>query len=115
MAEQAEHRAPARRHIIERPRLTRLLAESEAPIVLLVAPAGYGKTTLARQWLADKPHAWYAATSGSADVAELAARLVETASAFTGSDASKFDTRLHFTPDPEKEVEVLADFVVCCF
>jgi ATP/maltotriose-dependent transcriptional regulator MalT len=105
----------ARRHIIERPRLTRLLAECEAPIVLLVAPAGYGKTTLARQWLADQPHAWVAATAGSADVAALAARIGETASQLARSDASKLGKRLHLSPDPEKEVEVLADFVGRCF
>jgi LuxR family maltose regulon positive regulatory protein len=104
-----------RRHIIERPRLTRLLAAADAPIVLLVAPAGYGKTTLARQWLIDKPHVWHAATTASADVAALAARLGEAASVLTNSDASKLDERLHLTPDAEKEVEVLADFVARCF
>ena len=49
---------PAQRHIIERPRLTKLLDDSNAQVILLVAPAGYGKTTLARQWVADKPHVW---------------------------------------------------------
>ncbi|MFL5961821.1 MAG: LuxR C-terminal-related transcriptional regulator [Gaiellaceae bacterium] len=38
------------RRIIERPRLIKRLDESEARIILLQAPAGYGKTTLARQW-----------------------------------------------------------------
>ena len=42
---------PAQRHIIKRPRLTRLLDEAEARVLLLVAPAGYGKTTLAREWV----------------------------------------------------------------
>jgi ATP/maltotriose-dependent transcriptional regulator MalT len=45
----------ASRHIIERPRLTRLLDETTARVIMLVAPAGYGKTTLARQWLAARP------------------------------------------------------------
>ncbi len=47
---------------------------------MLVAPAGYGKTTLARQWLADKRAVWYTATPASADVAALAAGLKDAAS-----------------------------------
>jgi LuxR family maltose regulon positive regulatory protein len=39
------------RRIIERPRLIKLLDETDARTILLLAPAGYGKTTLARQWL----------------------------------------------------------------
>jgi LuxR family transcriptional regulator, maltose regulon positive regulatory protein len=80
-----------------------------------VAPAGYGKTTLARQWLADKPHVWHSATAASADVAALAARLAEAGSRFTASDLNTFDERLHLSRDPEKEVEVLVDFVARCF
>ena len=38
------------RRIIERPRLIKLLDETDARTILLLAPAGYGKTTLARQW-----------------------------------------------------------------
>ncbi|HEU5371568.1 MAG TPA: hypothetical protein VFU51_04180, partial [Gaiellaceae bacterium] len=41
---------PADRRIIERPRLIKLLDETDAHTILLLAPAGYGKTTLARQW-----------------------------------------------------------------
>src|SRR4029079_5661610 len=66
------------RRIIERPRLTRLLTESESRVMLLVAPAGYGKTTLARQWLRDRRHAWYQATPASSDVAALALGLAAT-------------------------------------
>ena len=55
-----------RRRIIERPRLTRLLDESQGRIKMLVAPAGYGKTTLARQWLENKQAVWYTATPASA-------------------------------------------------
>jgi LuxR family transcriptional regulator, maltose regulon positive regulatory protein len=39
-----------RRHVT-RPRLTRVLDESAARVVVLHAPAGYGKTTLAVEWL----------------------------------------------------------------
>src|SRR5215210_5863426 len=55
--EQATRRSHG--HIIERPRLTKLLDETTARVITLVAPAGYGKTTLARQWLANRPHAWH--------------------------------------------------------
>ncbi|HVM16184.1 MAG TPA: LuxR C-terminal-related transcriptional regulator, partial [Gaiellaceae bacterium] len=66
--------SPARRHIIKRPRLTRILDETSARIILLVAPAGYGKTTLAREWLEGRgePYAWYSARAGASDVAEVA-------------------------------------------
>src|SRR4051812_37683292 len=37
---------------VARPRLTDRLAATRAPIVALVAPAGYGKTTLLAQWAA---------------------------------------------------------------
>ena len=48
-----------RRRIIERPRLTQLLDTGQGRIKLLVGPAGYGKTTLARQWLEGKEATWY--------------------------------------------------------
>src|SRR6266542_5963880 len=65
---------PAQRHIIKRPRLTKLLDEAEARIILLVAPAGYGKTTLAREWLrfTRTPYAWYQARPSTIDPTVLA-------------------------------------------
>jgi LuxR family transcriptional regulator, maltose regulon positive regulatory protein len=61
------------RRIIERPRLIKLLDESEARIILLLAPAGYGKTTLARQWAKTLNGAiWVSLTAGHRDVARLA-------------------------------------------
>ena len=63
-----------RRRVIERPRLFALLDESPNRIRTLVAPAGYGKTTLAEQWVARDGRAgiWYTARSASTDVAALA-------------------------------------------
>ena len=70
-------RPVAQSFIIKRPRLTKLLDESEARIVLLVAPAGYGKTTLAREWLAGRADVvWYSGRPAMADVAALAQGLV---------------------------------------
>src|SRR2546423_12614780 len=54
--------SPALDHIIERPRLIARLAEGGgARVSVLSAPAGYGKTTLARQWSKRQagPVAWY--------------------------------------------------------
>jgi ATP/maltotriose-dependent transcriptional regulator MalT len=64
-------------YIIKRPRLTRLLDESEARIILLCAPAGYGKTTLAHEWVETRsePVAWYAGGSEMLDVASFAVGL----------------------------------------
>ncbi|MEN3341864.1 MAG: hypothetical protein V7644_1268, partial [Actinomycetota bacterium] len=71
-------RARAQSFIIKRPRLTKLLDESGARIILLVAPPGYGKTTLAREWLARKQGAvWYAGGPAMADVAALALGLAQ--------------------------------------
>jgi ATP/maltotriose-dependent transcriptional regulator MalT len=55
---------PLPRDHVPRERLTRCLDETPAPVVLLVAPAGYGKTTLAAEWLRSKPaRAWYTAAA----------------------------------------------------
>jgi LuxR family maltose regulon positive regulatory protein len=70
--------SPALEHIIERPRLIARLEEAGgARVSVLAAPAGYGKTTLARQWSQRQagPVAWYRTTRASGDVALLAVQL----------------------------------------
>lgn len=71
--------SPALDHIIERPRLIELIEGADARVVLLVAPAGYGKTTLAKQWSARQAGtiAWYRTTRASGDVGALAVGLDE--------------------------------------
>jgi len=72
--------SPALDHIIERPRLIAQLEEGGgARVSVLAAPAGYGKTTLARQWSQRQagPVAWYRTTRASGDVALLAVQLDE--------------------------------------
>src|SRR5215203_4194952 len=96
-----------RRRIIERPRLTRLLDESQGRIKRLVAPAGYGKTTLARQWLADKRAVWYTATPASADVAALAASLKDAVSQIVPGAGDALMERLPVTAQADRESEVL--------
>jgi LuxR family transcriptional regulator, maltose regulon positive regulatory protein len=96
-----------RRRIIERPRLTRLLDESQGRIKMLVAPAGYGKTTLARQWLAAKKAVWYTATPASADVAALAAGLKDAVSQVVPGAGDALMERLPVTAQADRESELL--------
>ncbi|MCO5222776.1 MAG: LuxR C-terminal-related transcriptional regulator [Thermomicrobiales bacterium] len=50
------------RRMTDRPRLTDLLDTSDASVILVAAPAGYGKSMFVRQWLelSDQPWAWIA-------------------------------------------------------
>jgi LuxR family maltose regulon positive regulatory protein len=109
MTEPQEQAATAsNRHIIERPRLTRLLDETGARVIVLVAPAGYGKTTLARQWVRTRPHAWFQATPASSDVAQLAARIAAAVSGFAGTDERSILEFLGHTSKPADEISTLA-------
>ena len=71
--------SPALDHIIERPRLIARIVEGDARVTVFAAPAGYGKTTLARQWAERQtgPVAWYQTTRASGDVAALAVGMDE--------------------------------------
>ena len=77
-----------RRRILERPRLIRALDRSSARVRMLVAGAGYGKTTLAEQWAAQHPQvAWVRTRRSSADVAVLARQMAAAgAEILPGSD-----------------------------
>lgn len=97
-----------RRRIIERPRLTTLLDESQGRIKMLVAPAGYGKTTLARQWLQGTRSTWYTATRAATDVAALAAGLSRATARLIPGAGDAMMERLRVTARPEGEVDVLA-------
>lgn len=78
---------------------------------MLVAPAGYGKTTLARQWLSTptRPAAWFVATPSSVDVAALAVGLHRALSIAHPGVGSLLLERLPVTVNPQSEAEALAD------
>jgi LuxR family maltose regulon positive regulatory protein len=98
-------------HLIERPRLTRLLEEATAPVIMLVAPAGYGKTTLARQWFAGRRRGWYRGSPAAADVAALAVGLAKAACEVVPDAGVRMGDRLRATGTPEKDVEPLAELL----
>jgi len=101
----------ARERIIRRPRLTSMLDESAARVRLLIAPAGYGKTTLAREWLGEpeRRDVWYRGGSASADVAALAAGIAEAASQIIPDAGKRMRDRLRATGHPEEDVDILAE------
>ena len=101
------------RRIIERPRLTRMLDDSPARIKMLVAPAGYGKTTLARQWLAHRSgHAWLGLTSAANDPAELMSQLAALAGAVQPGADARVRERLRYTSQLEHEWPALVDMLI---
>jgi ATP/maltotriose-dependent transcriptional regulator MalT len=99
----------ARRYIIKRPRLTRLLDNANARVLMLIAPAGFGKTTLAREWVAERPHVWYRGTTATADVAALAAGLAETISDVVPQAGMRAINRMRATGTPEEDVAIIAE------
>jgi LuxR family maltose regulon positive regulatory protein len=76
--------------------------------MLLVAPAGYGKTTLARQWLNDQRHAWYQASPASSDVAALALGLAAAAADVSPGVGDHIRGRLKTVGDAATEARSLA-------
>ena len=106
-------RANQRRRLIPRPRLERLLEESGARIALLAAPAGYGKTTLARQWLAKhrRGTVWYQARPPSSDIAGLALGLRQAFAQTVRAIGDRVNERLRATADPDREVHELAELL----
>ena len=101
-----------RRRILERPRLIRALDRSRAQVRMLVAGAGYGKTTLAEQWAAQTPQvAWVRAKRSSADVAVLARQVAAAAAEVIPGCDRRFLERLNATSDPADELEILVDLL----
>jgi LuxR family maltose regulon positive regulatory protein len=72
---------PPRPNVVRRPRLIQRLDEGlHRRLTLLSAPAGFGKTTLLSDWLAerDRPAAWLSLDSGDNDPARFLTYLVAT-------------------------------------
>ncbi len=104
---------PAQRHLIKRPRLTKLLDEAEARIILLIAPAGYGKTTLAREWTSQRGRVglWYRARAGASDVAVVARALSRALAPLSPTIERSTRELLAALTTPEDEPEAIADLL----
>jgi ATP/maltotriose-dependent transcriptional regulator MalT len=77
---------------------------------MLLASAGYGKTTLAEQWTAgrDRRATWYRTQEASADVAVLAVGLAAAAAEILPDCDRRLRERLTATSSPSEEATVLA-------
>ena len=102
-----------RRRIIERPRLFALLDESPARVRTLIAAAGYGKTTLAHQWVRrdERRYAWFTARRSSTDVAALALGVARASAGLFPSCDARLREHLRAVPNPGEHVDVLADIL----
>jgi len=103
-----------RKHrFIDRPRLLRSLDASSARVRMLIAPAGFGKTTLAEQWTRAGAGAvaWYPCQNASADVAALAIGLAAAAATVIPGCERRLRERLLVTANPAEEVGVLAEIL----
>jgi DNA-binding CsgD family transcriptional regulator len=90
-----------------------LLDQSKARVRMLVAPAGYGKTTLAEQWVnrEGRRAAWYTARSSSTDVAALALGLARAATAVIEGCDHRLREHLRALPAPAENVQTLAEIL----
>src|SRR5688572_22847599 len=84
-------RPPRLGQAVRRPSLVQKLADATAPpLAVLVAPAGYGKSTLLREWARcdGRPFAWVTADRGDDDgdrLRDSVARAVDAAVGDTGA------------------------------
>jgi DNA-binding CsgD family transcriptional regulator/tetratricopeptide (TPR) repeat protein len=97
----------AERRIIERPRLLKRLDESDARTILLVAPAGYGKTTLARQWLQRVGGTWLSISSASGDIPVLAKEVSETLAELVPIDSRHIESALRSARTPSDQAKAV--------
>jgi ATP/maltotriose-dependent transcriptional regulator MalT len=99
--------------LIERPRLLKKLDDSDARVIALIAPAGFGKTTLARQWASSRnaAGAWYSVGSEGFDVAAVAARIAAVVTTVVSGAGERMLTRLSVSTDPEAEAVLLAELL----
>jgi LuxR family maltose regulon positive regulatory protein len=99
----AQRRPPRiRPGLVPRPRLVqRLLGFSSAPLVLLVAPAGYGKTTLLADWRDQdaRPFAWLSVNDRDNDPAHLLASIANALDDIEPVERDVFDSLLASSPD----------------
>jgi ATP/maltotriose-dependent transcriptional regulator MalT len=92
----------------------KLLEATQSRHIVLVAPAGYGKTILARQWFTrhDRKAVWFRAGPSSTDVAALALGLAQAAEEVLEGAGTRLQEHLRTSHSPNSEVIRIADILV---
>jgi LuxR family maltose regulon positive regulatory protein len=101
--------------IVARPELVdRLQAAGHASVVLVSAPAGYGKTTLLALWRArdERPFAWLSLDDGDNDPVALVSGILRAFTSIVDIDPAL--TEALAVPDPPLEDVVLPGLVDAC-
>jgi LuxR family maltose regulon positive regulatory protein len=92
--------------------LTRLLDGSAAQSILITAPAGYGKTSLACEWLAGRRDvAWYRATAASADLAAFSVGIADSMQHVVPDAGRRLRQRLLVSEPPERAARPMAELL----
>ena len=80
---------------------------------MLIAPAGYGKTTLAEQWVVrdGRRGTWFTARSSSTDVAALALGIAKSATSIIPECDVRLRTHMRALPAPAENVQTLAEIL----
>ena len=114
MAAMASQPTAVRREsrIIERPRLIKLLDDTDARMILLLAPAGYGKTTLARQWAKTLNGAvWVTLTAEDRDIAAIAMKVALAGDPDVGGGPAHVASYLKAHSNPQRMAREVARVV----
>ncbi len=108
LAVQSTWGAALGRRLVRRSRLLEAITRSGSRTVLLVAPAGYGKTTLSRQWRDETAGAWIGLSSASADVPVLARELGGALHRTAGLDPDRIEAALSAAKAPLEQAKTVA-------
>jgi ATP/maltotriose-dependent transcriptional regulator MalT len=99
---------PYERRIVVRTRLLEILDRTQGGTVILLAPAGYGKTTLARQWIERAGGAWVTLTAASGDIPVLARDLAAALAELGTFDTQRVEIALQAARTPADQAVTVA-------
>src|SRR6266849_6597267 len=100
-----------RPHVVSRPRLIERLNEGlHRKLILISAPAGFGKTTLVSQWVEgiERPAAWLSLDEGENDPAGFLTYLVAALQTIAATIGEGVSGVLHSPQPPPPEAMLMA-------